>query len=119
MDGTFINCERNEDAATESVGAGGDVVLVRSNNLTGTITLTLQAESSTNDLLSAQLLLYEKFGQGIGSFTMKNLNGTTVVSSATTWIKKYANVEHAVEASGREWIFGCERLNMLVGGAII
>lgn len=117
MGGTFINTARNVESATESVGAGGDVTVVRSQNKTGTSTLTLQAESPTNRLLSAKLLQFEEFGRGIGPFLVKNLLGDTLASDASSWIKKYADIEYADDASGREWVFGHESLNMLVGGA--
>lgn len=119
MDSTFLNAERNEDAFTESVGAQGDVTRVRSRNRTGTVTLTLQAASPTNDLLSAQAILDELTGLGYGPLLIKDLNGTTLVEAAVAWIKKVPAVEFGTEASGREWVFTCADLVMNIGGAIV
>jgi len=119
MDGTFIMAEREVDTFEKSVGAGGDVTRVRSNNRSGTITLTLQAASPTNDLLSARAIIDEQTGLGTGVAMVKNINGTTLVSAADAWIQKPANVEYADTASGREWVIACADMRMFIGGALI
>lgn len=119
MDGTFLNAERSEDAFSMSVGAQGDVTRVRSRNRTGTVTLTLQAASPTNDLLSSQAILDELTGLGYGTLQIEDLNGLTVVHSAIAWIKKAPAIEFATDASGREWVFECADLTIDVGGAIV
>jgi hypothetical protein len=119
MDGTFISGERSEDAFEMSVGAGGDVTRVRNRNRTGMVTVTLQAASPSNDLLSAQALLDEKFGVGYGPLLVKDLNGNTVLEASVAWIQKVPNVEFADEGSGREWIFACADLVMHVGGSLV
>lgn len=118
MDGTFIAAERNEDAFEVAVGAGGDVTRVRSRNKTGTVTVTLQAASPSNDLLSAAALLDAKFGATYGPLLIVDLQGNTVVEASMAWIRKLPAVEFADEASGREWVFECADLDMDVGGSL-
>ncbi len=119
MDGTFISGERAEDAFEMAVGAQGDVTRVRNRNRTGTVTMTLQAASPSNDLLSAQAILDELSGIGYGPLLVKDLNGLTVIEAPIAWIKKSPTVEFGDEASGREWIFDCADLILVVGGAIL
>lgn len=119
MDSTFLSAERSEDAFALSVGGQGDVTRVRSRNRTGTVTLTLQAASPTNDLLSAQAILDELTGLGYGPLLIKDLNGTTLVEAAIAWIKKAPSVEFATDASGREWTFECAELTIVAGGAVV
>lgn len=47
MDGTFVNCEKNEDNFTPHIGAHGDVTFAKSADNTGTITITLKHTSSS------------------------------------------------------------------------
>lgn len=119
MDGTFITVERAEDAFSMAVGAAGDVTRIRNRNRTGSVTITLKAESPGNDLFSAVALEDELFGTGVGTFLLKNLNGTTVCEAPIAWIRKVANVEYGDEGSGREWVIDCAELTMFVGGAIV
>ncbi|HDR4393017.1 DUF3277 domain-containing protein [Bacillus cereus] len=47
MDGTFVNCEKNEDNVIPHVGAHGDVTFAESADDTGTITITLKHTSAS------------------------------------------------------------------------
>lgn len=47
MDGTFVNCEKNEDNVIPHVGAHGDVTFAESADNTATITITLKHTSSS------------------------------------------------------------------------
>lgn len=119
MDGTFISAERTEDGFMTQVGAAGDVTRVRSRDKTGSVTVTLQAASPSNEDLSAVYAEDEAFGTGYGPLMVKDLNGTTLISAEKAWIKKLPNVEFADEASSREWILDCAELEMFVGSAVI
>lgn len=119
MDGTFISAERAEDAFEMSVGAAGDVTRVKSNNRTGTVTITLQAASPVNDLLSALAAADSLFGVTTAPLIVEDLNGTTVLLASVAWIQKVPQVEFADEGSGREWVFACADLDMNVGGSLV
>jgi len=118
-EGTFVNAERNEDAFEISVGAGGDVTRVRNQNKSGLVTLTLQAESPTNDLLSARHSVDEQFGTGAGALFIKDLNGTTLISAESAWIRKYPANEYGDAGSSREWMIECDSLEILAGGSLV
>lgn len=115
-DETFIKAERDEDTFSKSVGAVGDVTRIRNRNKSGSVTVTLMAGAVTNDLLSAVALEDEVSGTGVGPLMVKDLNGTTMVTSAVAWIRRQANVERGTEDSNVEWVLDCEKLEMKVGG---
>lgn len=118
MDGTFVSCERAEDAFSLHVGATGDVTRVRNRNRTGSVTITITQSSPSNDDLSALAALDEAAGAGSGALMVKDFGGTTLAEAAHAWIRKVANVEFGVEASGREWVIDCAELIIKVGGAV-
>lgn len=119
MDGTFIEAQRNEDAFSVAVGAQGDVARVRNRNVTGTVKMTLQAVSPTNDRLSAQHAADVVSGVGEGALLVKDLNGTTLLHAESAWIKKLPDVAYSADLPGREWTFECADLEMVVGGAAV
>lgn len=115
-DDTFIEVERNEDAITLYVGAGGEYCRSRSLNKSGTVTFTLMATSSVNDLLAAMAQLDEDTGTGYGPLLIKDLNGTMLVSAAEAWIKKRPKIERAREAGTIQWVIECGELIVFEGG---
>lgn len=115
-DGTFILVERNEQTFNLKVGADGEGTRVKSNNKSGKITVTLMQSSASNDDLSAFALADEISNTGVVPVLMKDGSGRTVVSGATAWLQKPANVELAKEATARTWVIESDELAMVVGG---
>lgn len=119
QDGTFIEVERDEDGFTKHVGALGDVTRVRNLNRAGKVTITLIQAAPTNDQLSAIASSDEQFGDGVGALLIKDLNGTTRVSSAEAWIQKWPKVERGKESLSVVWVIECAVLTMSnVGGNV-
>ncbi len=114
--GTFVKCARNEDAYTLSVGADGLGARTRNANRSGTIEITLKADSPSNDLLSAQAALDELSGEGVGAALVKDGTGTTVASAENAWIKKLPDIERAKELGEVTWTFETDLLQLTVGG---
>lgn len=120
-EGTFIKVERAVDGYSMAVGSNGDVVRTRSRNRTGSITVTLQGASITNDELSGLVVadeISDDITFGVGAAMGKDLNGLTVFASQNAWIRKVAPYEAAMEHTNREWILDCSELRMFVGGAL-
>lgn len=117
-EGTFIEVEREVDAASKTVGADGEVTLVVSNNTSGTIKATFQQASPMNDYLSslADALERKDFATAIIPVTMKDTNGTTLASAKQAWVKKKAKTEFDAASKDREWIIETGYLNYTVGG---
>lgn len=115
-EGTAISIERNEDAFTLEVGADGESTRVKSNNRSGIITLTLQQSSSSNDSLTQFALSDDLSNSGVFPTIIKDLNGTTLVTAAESWIRRLPTSEFGSDLSSREWVIETDKLVMTVGG---
>lgn len=119
MDGTFIEAERDEDAFTKHVGAGGSVTRTRNMNKGGKITVTLIQASPTNDLLASVLLLDELVGGQYGAIQIKDLSGNMRCHATQAWISKPPKVERAKESGSCVWVFDCAELEIFAGGNVV
>lgn len=118
MTGTHIRVARNSDTFNVTVGSDGEATRARMNDKSATVVLTLQAESASNDVLSAAHAADEiSTGAGKGPLSIDDLNGNTLVAAAEAWVKKVADVEISNEATGREWTLESGRIEMTVGGS--
>ena len=115
-DGAFIKVSRDEDAYMKAVGADGQVSRAKNANKSGSITITLKQTSPANDVLSGYALADEVGNAGLVPVLIKDLLGTTLVSSSGAWVKKVSDTEMGKEISDREWVLDCESINMVVGG---
>ena len=115
-DGTFALLSRNVDAYSMVTGADGLTTRVKSNNRSGSLTLTLTQTSPSNDVLSGFALLDELSNGGVVPIQVKDLSGTTILFSATGWVRKIADVEYSNVLSNREWILDLADFDMFVGG---
>lgn len=115
-DGDFCKISRDVDAYTKVVGADGFISRALSANQGGSIEITLQATSPSNDILSAQAALDQLTQQGVGSAQVKDLSGRTVCGAQNVWVKKLPDVVLGKEVGQRVWLLDCDLLNMVVGG---
>jgi hypothetical protein len=115
-EGTFIKVARNKEAFTTVVGSDGEVTRVKSVDLSGTITVTLQQSSPSNDYFSSLATADERTSTGAIPLYMKDSNGTTVVKCKVGWVKKKPDSEFSNTNSTREWIFETGNLQYDVGG---
>lgn len=115
-DGTMIEVERDSDSFTKNVGGDGEVARTANADKTGSIKITLMQTSKSNDILSAQLALDEASNLATGTAMLRDLSGSTQVSSAECWIKKPAAVSFGKENGTREWTIDCVDLFVAVGG---
>jgi len=117
--GTFINVQRAVDGVALVVGADGESTRVKSRNRSGTITLTLRAESPSNDVLTAAYRADELgLPTGRGPVTLTDLSGTSQASARDAWIQKLPAMGFSDGSSTREWIFATGDLDMQPGGNI-
>lgn len=115
-DGTFVNVERTSDAFTMSTGADGETTRVGSADRSGTITLTFNQSSPSNDVLSLIANNDERQGNGVLPFLVKDSNGTSVFATAYAWIRKMPAAAWSKDVETREWVLDCAELEMNVGG---
>ncbi|MGG1443510.1 phage protein [Brevibacillus laterosporus] len=98
-DGSFVECEKDEDHFSTSVGAQGDVVVSEINNPLGTIKLTLQATSPSIAFLNK--LAKQKEMSDI--WVISNGEPKEKTGGTQARIKKQAAVTYSDEAEDREF----------------
>ena len=114
-DGTFLTVDRDENAFTKVTGADGTSTRVKSNNRSGSLTLTLKQSSPSNDILSGFAALDELTNSGVVPILIKDLSGNSLFFSATGWIQKYPSSDFAKEISNREWVMDLVDVDMFIG----
>ena len=115
-DGTQIVAERSNDMFTKVSGNDGAVSRAKSNDKSGTVTVTLAQTSPSNDVLSAFHKQDELSNTGVKVLNCKDLSGRSTHFSSGAWIRKLPNAEYAKEITNREWVIDCDNLETLVGG---
>lgn len=115
-DGTYLSVERSSDSFSKVSGADGIVSRAKSNDKSGTITITLQQTSSGNDILSGIARRDELANAGVVPVVYKDLSGRSTAFSATAWVRKPPNMDNGKEIGNREWVLDCAALEIFIGG---
>ena len=117
-DGEFV-AVKFPDFFTDVRGTDGAIARSKTNDFTCDITVNLLQTNAANAALS---LLFaadanQPNGAGIGSFVLLDLQGTTLVTCAASWIKKLPDITLDRGATGRSWeIKGVLAVPAIVGG---
>ncbi len=114
-EGTFIEVDRDEPTWTKVVGADGLVTRSKTNNFSGTLTLTIKQSSPSNDILSGFLAVDEATNAGVVPVLIKDLSGNSIYFSARAWIAQYANSSFGKEIGDRAWTLSLGDLDVFVG----
>lgn len=118
-DGTFVRIARDTDSFTKYVGSDGVVARTKTNNFSGSITVTLMQTSPDNNYLSALLSDAENStsaGAGVFNVQVVDKTGSSIFSSSNAWIRKPPDVDYSREFSTREWTIDVDKLEMFSGG---
>ena len=115
-DGTFVQAEYSSDFFTKTTGSDKLTTRVKQNDFSGTITLTLQQSSPSNDILSGFVALDRVNNTGVVPIAVSDLSGRTVVGTAYGWVRKPPAVEFSKEVSNREWVIDCAEMEGFIGG---
>lgn len=117
MDGTFVEAEYDEDAATKHTGSQGDTTVVLNPNKGAMVTVTFIQGSPCNDELSDLVPDADRDYLPVGTLAFDDLNGTSEVKSNEAWIKKTAKMEFGKALTGRAWTFDTGNAQIRVGGS--
>lgn len=115
----FINFEMDEDAYTLVAGVDGENTVNHRVSHNGTLTITLQSTSRSNDILSAIYNAARNSGgaAGIVPIAIKDRNTSTLLASAKGFIKKLPAVTFGATTTPREWVFQLVDIQAFVGGS--
>lgn len=119
MDGTAVEIEFAEEQVTTHVGNQGDVSAVLNANRLVKVTITLIQGSPTNGRLSPLVPDSKRGKLPTGAFSLKDLDGTTLVAGKDAFISKFPKIEFAKGITGRQWVFiipECDTFNVGEGG---
>lgn len=112
-----IEIARRTDAASDQIGAGGNMMVSLSADKSGTVKFKLQATSSSNGFLSK--LCGQQDG-GSDSFVPISIKFQDTYRQDTAegtvgYVKKHADIKRGATAGEQEWEVVVERLDMLLG----
>jgi len=114
-DGTFLEIDRNEPTWNTVVGADGLVTRGKTNNFTGTLTLTLKQSSPSNDILSGFMAIDEATNSGVFPILVKDISGNSIYFAGRCWVTQYANSTFGKDISDRQWSLMMDEADMFVG----
>lgn len=114
-EGTFLEIARNEPTWNTVVGADGLVTRGKTNNFSGTLTLTLKQSSPSNDVLSGFLALDEASNSGVFPVLVKDLSGDSIYFSGQCWVTQYANSTFGKDITDRQWTLTLSEADIFVG----
>lgn len=118
-DGTFIKVSRDEEAFTKKVGADGEVTRAKSNNQAGSIEITLDLASPSNDALSALATADELTNTGavpVSLLLIGNSSGKPLVATEAGWVKKKPDMGFSKKAEDRTWVIDCAAMDFNPAG---
>ena len=115
-DGTFIECSRNNDTWSRQGGASGEQARAKSNDKSGTITITLMQSSESNAVLQGFAVADEADNAGLVPSFVKDNNGSELVTAEESWVQKPADKSYGKEVTERTWMFEVPELIYAGGG---
>ena len=115
MDGTFITIEKVEKSVLIHVGGSGELSAVLNANTLAKATLTFVQGSPTNDAFSKKVPRPPDYFP-TGAFQMKDLNGSTIVSSKDAFLEDYSKIDFGKEITGRPWVIYLPDPEIFAGG---
>lgn len=116
-EGSYITIERSNDMFVKTVGADGMVVRTKSNDESGTVTVSLSQTSVSNDVLSIFAALDARLNLGVKSIIVADVLGTTLCFGAHAWIRRLPSAAFSTSVGTREWAIDCAEMKMLVGSS--
>lgn len=114
-EGTFLTVARNEQTWNTVVGADGLVTRGKTNNFSGTMTLTLKQSSPSNDVLSGFIISDELANSTILPILVKDLSGNSTYFAAQGWIQEWPESTFDKAITDRSWVLSLATLDLFVG----
>lgn len=116
--GTFVKVKRSQPVWKIEVGADGEKTRVQSRDNSGTIEFTLMAGSATNKALADIMKSDEANGDGVGTVSVRDLNGNDKHSSEKAFLIQPPEAEYGEDAGTRVWMIQCTDLDTFSGGSV-
>lgn len=114
-DGTFINISKDKVAYGSTETTDGQVARIYTNSQTYTISLTFHRGSTSNDILTKLWQLDELSQVGKFPLFIKDLSGTDLFFSTSTWIEGVPNMVQSTNFDTRTWILKSSQAVINIG----
>lgn len=115
-DGTFVSISRDEQAYNKVTGADGTTSRAKTANKAGTITITLQQTSPSNDVLTGYMIADEQSNDGVVPVLVKDTSGRTLHFAASAYVQQMPDTDFSKDIEEREWVMECAAIDSFVGG---
>lgn len=112
VDGTFISAKRDADRWFKTVGIDGEFTRAMNISTTGTISITLSQNSSSNDDFSKLNVSVVPF-----DISIKDLSGKSIVHALKCWVKNTPDFTLSKDIEDRTWVFDCGKIAFLFAGS--
>jgi len=111
-----VSVSRSNPAWELVVGADGEATRVKSNDRSGTVTVTLQQSSPSNDDLSTLALVDELSNAGLRPLYIKDNLGTSLFTAVSAYVEQIPEASYGKTQSDRVWTIRTDNLIAFLGG---
>lgn len=115
-EGTFIRVSRARPMWSKRVGATGSVTRSKSNDRSGSCSLTLEQGSAINALLTKLAKADDDTNAGVAALLIKDQSGGDLASGKNCWLVGPADLMKSAEAGTVEWTFDIDVLDVQNNG---
>lgn len=115
-----IGIKRRVDSGSDSVGAGGDMMVSFSSDKSGEVTFKLQQTSPSNKYLTALCVAAEGGADTFVpvNFLFQDTYRNDLAVGTVGYIKKPSDLMRGGKGGNNEWVIVVERLDMLLGDVL-
>jgi hypothetical protein len=105
VDGTFITIDKGVPPYTTTITPDGTIARTQNGDTTYTVSITIQAASTTNDVLTKLHQLDQLTNMGKVPLFIKDRSGSDLFFAATAWIEGLPSMSKSNGADERTWTF--------------
>lgn len=109
----FLSIERDEDAFTKVIGADGEAVRSKTNNLGGRVMLTLRVTSPINGILQGMALIDEETGAVVVPLNILVPANGLEIFAEESWLLRMPNIPLGKTVGEVQWTFDCAALRQV------
>ena len=110
-----VTVERANNSWELNVGCDGEATRVKSNYLSGTITLTLQQTSPSNDFLTT-VFYNDQNNDECVRIEITDTSGKSKIIAQKAWVEKMPDATYAKAHSDRQWVFRTNNVGYYLAG---
>lgn len=113
---SVITFEFDNDMFTKQVGCTGEVARSRSNDQTGTATISLMSTSTSNNTFNIYYQLDVNSNAGVAPLIVVDKNSGETLNAVDAWIQKPPPMSKANEVGNKEWVLATGQASAVYAG---